>query len=258
MIIHEAANRVVRLRIGEEDCVLRMPLLDDAQLRVDRRSEQAALAAAGAAGLAPHVLACDPASGVLITRWIDEPVWTPERARSPENIELIGALLRRLHRVPAPPKVRVLDLVTLINGYWETILARGIPVARQFQDQHEVIRKLLQERGNGRQCLCHNDLHAGNIIGSGNSVRLLDWEYSGLGEPLFDLASYSQSNNLTDEQCETLLSAYGATNEARQRFAVERQLFDWVSVLWLAASEAPRTTQGAERFDRLLRRFAVG
>ncbi len=121
MIVHDAANRVIHLRIGPDDCALRVPQLSDAQLQVDRHSERAAIAAATKAGLAPEMLACDPRSGILITRWIDEPVWTAAQARATTNIGHIAGLLRQLHRLPIPAGVRTLDLGELIRGYWNQI-----------------------------------------------------------------------------------------------------------------------------------------
>jgi thiamine kinase-like enzyme len=39
--------------------------------------------------------------------------------------------------------------------------------------------------------LCHNDLLAANLIDDGDRVWLVDWEYAGMGHPLFDLAGVS-------------------------------------------------------------------
>ena len=36
--------------------------------------------------------------------------------------------------------------------------------------------------------LCHNDMLAANILDDGRRVWLVDWEYAGVGHPLFDLA----------------------------------------------------------------------
>lgn len=256
MIVHDAANRVVHLRIGSNDCALRMPRLNDAHLQVDRYSERAAIQAATEAGLAPEVLACDPLSGVLVTRWIEEPVWTPEQARQTDSIQRIAELLRRLHSLPVPRGVRALDLAALIDGYWRALEARQTSLPADFTAHHPTAQQLLQRRAAPAAQLCHNDLHAGNIVGTGPHVRLLDWEYAGIGEPLFDLASYTQANDLTAEQRQLLLEAYGAP-EKQQLFAVECWLFDWVCVLWLAASGLSSTPAGIQRFNRLLLRLAA-
>ncbi len=253
MIVHDAANRVIHLRIGPDDCALRVPQLSDAQLQVDRHSERAAIAAATKAGLAPEMLACDPRSGILITRWIDEPVWTAAQARATTNIGHIAGLLRQLHRLPIPAGVRTLDLGELIRGYWNQITARQPALAADLAPRHTSALQLLRTRAVPDARFCHNDLHAGNIIGPGPATRLLDWEYAGVGAPLFDLASYAQSNDLTAPQRHALLEQYGAPN-ATADFALECRLFDWICILWLAASGVVTTPAGAERFNALLRR----
>ena len=55
--------------------------------------------------------------------------------------------------------------------------------------------------------LCHNDLHSKNIL-FGKSIKLIDWEYAGVNDRYFDLASISIEFKLnkTDEQ--TFLRAY--------------------------------------------------
>lgn len=254
MIVHEAANRVVRLRIGTEEFALRIPLLDDARLAVDRRSECIAITVASNAALAPRIAACDPASGVLITHWIDEPIWTVEQARQPANIRQIAAALRHLHALPAPGGIRTLDINALICGYWETLCFKSSELPPRLSRLQEVALRRLAQRVEIKSCLCHSDLHAGNLIGYGEKLRLLDWEYSGLSQPLFDLASYSQSNDLAAEQVTLLLDEYGADASSRRHLANEQWLYDWICALWLAVSGTFKKTGGKERFEMLLNR----
>lgn len=39
------------------------------------------------------------------------------------------------------------------------------------------------------ECLTHHDLHPGNCCWRSKQIALIDWEYSGLGNPWFDVAS---------------------------------------------------------------------
>lgn len=66
--------------------------------------------------------------------------------------------------------------------------------------------------------LCHNDLLAGNILDAGDRLWLVDWEYAGIGNPLFDLANVSGNSQLTNEQDQIFLTAYrGHCNETDLR-----------------------------------------
>src|SRR5205823_3331421 len=56
--------------------------------------------------------------------------------------------------------------------------------------------------------LCHNDLLAANILDDGRRIWLVDWEYAGVGHPLFDLAGVSGNCGFTPAMDLALLRAY--------------------------------------------------
>jgi len=84
-------------------------------------------------------------------------------------------------------------------------------------------------------CLCHNDVHHLNVVG-GENLRLIDWEYAGVGEPLFDLASACVYHRYGRSQRERLLSTYGAPSDtiSWQRLELACWLFDYIRDLWMA------------------------
>ncbi len=255
MIVHDAVNRVMRLRVGAEDFAVRMPHMDDSQLHIDRASEQAAIKAADAAGLAPHVVSFDVATGVMITGWIDTPVWTAEQAREPERIDCMARVLRRLHSVAPPQGVRRLDLEAQLHSNSLALADAHWPRPDDFLALQAAAMHHLQQRRIRKPVLCHNDLNCQNIIGTGADLRLLDWEYAGLGNPLFDLASYAQSNDLEAGEKLRLLDAYNAGASMQAEFTAECRLFDWVCALWLAVSGQHETAAGGARLTALCNRL---
>ena len=44
---------------------------------------------------------------------------------------------------------------------------------------------------------CHNDLLNANFIDDGQRIRIVDWEYAGMGDPFFDLGNFSINHELT-------------------------------------------------------------
>ncbi|MGE9753182.1 phosphotransferase family protein [Bacillus inaquosorum] len=54
----------------------------------------------------------------------------------------------------------------------------------------------------------HNDLHKSNILVSGNSAFLIDFDQSGANSKYFDLATLSLSLELSEYQEHTLLNMY--------------------------------------------------
>jgi len=59
--------------------------------------------------------------------------------------------------------------------------------------------------------LCHSDLLSANFITAPDGIYLVDWEYAGKGDPLFDLANMSVNHAFTPEQDAMFLELYQGT-----------------------------------------------
>ena len=66
-------------------------------------------------------------------------------------------------------------------------------------------------------------------------MRVIDWEYAGIGNPLFDIASTIKINQLNSEMVERLISDY----EKRTHYQVDRQrlsqwceFVEWLNKVW--------------------------
>ena len=55
---------------------------------------------------------------------------------------------------------------------------------------------------------CHNDLLPANLIHDGERVRIVDWEYAGMGNRYFDLGNLSVNNGFNEADDEWLLECY--------------------------------------------------
>lgn len=61
---------------------------------------------------------------------------------------------------------------------------------------------------------CHNDLLAANFLDDGHEVRIIDYEYSGMNEPAFELGNLAQESGLSDgELAELVIAYYGAPDD---------------------------------------------
>ena len=92
-------------------------------------------------------------------------------------------------------------------------------------------RQLESSVGPFRPTLCHNDLLPANLLAADDRLWIVDWEYAGIGNPLFDLASVVANARLDTAQRDRLLTAYfsrsragnsPATRSARHGFAIAR------------------------------------
>jgi thiamine kinase-like enzyme len=235
-IKHGLTNRSWLVSLDDERVVVRISDESTArELQIDRNSEAAVLDIVSRAGIGPDVLRNDLQHGILVTRYLG-PTWTVRDAHSNENIERLATLLRRLHSLDVPGGVREVDLAATVHGYLRTLDERGVqsgltlPALRDCADETAA-----QLRKGSRACLCHNDVHHLNIVG-GEHPRLIDWEYAGVGEPMFDLASVCVYHRYQRSQRERLLSAYAAPSEAvsPQRLDLACWLFGYIRDLWSA------------------------
>jgi thiamine kinase len=220
-IKHGLTNQSWLVAIDGERVVVRVSHPDDAHLQIDRQSEAAILNVVAAAGIGPEVLLCDPARRVLVTRYLGS-TWTDEDAAKPENIARLGVVMRKLHSVIPPTGAHRLKLVDTIDDYAATL---SIAPDAQARDSARVL-----DDASGT-CLCHNDIHALNIVDDG-TLRLIDWEYAALGSPLFDLASVCIYQRYDQVQREQLLAAYG-TQVPPAELQRACDLFDYIRELWM-------------------------
>jgi thiamine kinase-like enzyme len=109
---------------------------------------------------------------------------------------------------------------------------------------------------------CHNDLLAANFLDDGTRMRLIDWEYAGMGDRFFDLGNLAVNLELDPEDHATLLLAYGLAPDAENlaRVALMRLASDLREASWGYLQTAVATLGYDYRAygDRHLARFLVG
>lgn len=242
-IKHGLTNESWLVRTERDALVIRVSNAAAASLQINRASEAVILAAVARAGIGPEVIRCDPAQHILVTRYAGT-TWSESDAINAGNIDRIAGLLRRLHGLSPPLGAQHVDLTTVIDGYLATLDAHGvhraIAVPALRARAHEVAAIL---RWDSIACLCHNDVHALNIVeapGNGpGPLRLIDWEYAGLGERFFDLASLCVYHRYDQQQRERLLCVYADQLDAQHWHRLELccWLFDYVRELWTAVRE---------------------
>jgi aminoglycoside phosphotransferase (APT) family kinase protein len=98
----------------------------------------------------------------------------------------LGALLARVHRLPlAPPDDQDLDLGARLGAIHAALPALDLPgdVRAPLDAAFAAL-----PREPARPSLVHGDAGLHNLLWHEGRVALLDWEWAGFGDPLFDLA----------------------------------------------------------------------
>jgi len=227
------------VRANDTAIVVRLGSRDTESLQIDRKSEASVLAAVAVAGIGPPVLMCEPDQGVLVTQHLPGSTWSSRDARSSRNVARIAELLRRLHALPVPEGIRQIDLQQIVNDYWNTLLSRGLASNTGNTATRTRARELIAELArDATRRLCHNDVHHLNIIDDG-TLRLVDWEYAGAGDPYFDLASVCVYHEYSDDTRRELLLAYLGQDRPSAFSRLQRHcwVFNYIRELWFAVRE---------------------
>jgi thiamine kinase-like enzyme len=80
---------------------------------------------------------------------------------------------------------------------------------------------------------CHNDLLNANFLDDGD-IRIVDWEYAGMGDRFFDLANFSVNHDFDLDTDRRLLSAYFGSDKANDLAALRLMRFmsDFREAMW--------------------------
>lgn len=201
------------------------------RLGVDRPSECALLRMVAAAGLAPDVLVCEPAADLLVTRFVEGGTWSAADVTLEVNLRKVAAALRRLHALPVPEGVHEVDYERQAQHLAASLPAVDDTTAVLHSRAAEAFRRIAGRRF--PLTLCHNDLHHLNLLDDGQRLWLVDWEYGGRGNPLFDIASFLALAELGPVPTQVFLDAYGWPRSRDGELLDDaRWLFDYVQWLW--------------------------
>src|SRR4051812_13037209 len=262
-------NFLVEIAGRDDRYVIRLAGNDTYLLGISREVEHAATVAAAGVGVGPEVTAFIRPEGYLVTRFIEGSPVPNDVVHRPETIERVAASLRRIHDGPPIPGLFV--PLRIVEAYRALALARGVRIPPEYELAAPIGRRIeLSCLANPIELRpCHNDLLNANFIDDGERIRIVDWEYAGMGDPFFDLGNFSINHELTAAEDEVLLRAYDGREDERQdgrdrsarlgRLTLMRTVSDFREAMWgvlqqgISSLDVDFVAYAGEHFDRLLR-----
>ena len=241
-------NRVYRLEMGGRNYCLRIPG-DGAAAKIDRRAEEVNARLAAKAGVAPEVLYFGE-DGVMLTRFVESGLpLRPERIQASEGALTRGAAaLRQLHEsdVIFASTFRVFET---IDAYAAALTRMKRPPSDAATGRDRKVRAVRSalEASPMLPRPCHCDPTGRNMLDTGERVWLVDWEYSGMNDPMWDLAYFSIESLLDEAGDDALLAAYfGHVPEQKlaARMAVLKPVAEVMAALWALIQIAEGKTGG--------------
>jgi thiamine kinase-like enzyme len=242
-------NLNYRVEAEGELFVVTLSSEDSALLGINRRLAHQSAIVAGRAGLGAEVLDFFPDKGILVTRFIVGRRLTAQEMSQPQVLARVLSSMRRCHAGPALPGH--FSAFRILDAYRRAAHARGArlpPYAGRLYNRVAAYEAAVTRSEDTRPC--HNDLWEFNLLDDGELIRILDWEYAGMGTVYFDLANFAIHSRFTETQDDALLRAYfGSFSRAQHaRFKLLKIVAELREAMWAVVAETLEATV-ASGFD---------
>lgn len=193
--------------------------------------------------ISPNILYHNKDTGVLLSEFIDSDKFNIEFYNSELFINNLITTLKKLHSLKCSNYFNPFEIINKnIN----------LLIDLNFDFDHDI--NLLVEKLNSLEDnltkkfhygLCHNDLNTSNILYTKNSVYLIDFEFSAMGDVFFDLATLSWF--LKDDMKNKLIKSYFGYSSIELIEKLEGYLF--VVKLWNATWSFIKSIDNTSDYD---------
>ena len=177
-------------------------------LGIDREQEYLNTRAAEHAGVGAPVVDYSPELGILLLGYLEGTTLSDADFGRAGVIAKAATAIRTLHR--GPRFHGDFDMFERQPSYLDTVQRNGFRLPSDYLAYADRFTGIGAALSIGDQATvpCHNDLLAGNFIEDGDTVRLIDYEYSGNNDPHFELGNVWSECGLTLDQLDELVTAY--------------------------------------------------
>lgn len=253
-------NKNYKITLANNDeYVLRIPGNGTDEM-INRSFEKVNSFEASKLGIDSPLIYFNEQSGVKISRLIrNAETLNPKTAKWEENMILTSGVLRKLHQsdITMPNVFHIYEQIL----QYETLVDKN---HGKYFDGYEETRKHVMEiidmfeKMNVPFTPCHNDTVPENFVKEGDErIYLIDWEYSGMNDPMWDLAAHSLECGFTEEEEELFLSHYfidsKVTSEIKLRILMNKIFQDFLWSIWTIFKEAKGDDFGSYGIDRFKR-----
>lgn len=230
-------NLVYKVELDTQSVVVRIPGPGTEEY-INRSIEAHNAKVAAKIGVSPEVIYANAKSGIMVTETVQNiETMSPNLFKLREGApKRAGLALAKLHNSGETFAFRF-ELFSMIDEYLAILSTKDV----EFPDgYHEVVNaarpiKELIEKANLPLAPCHCDPLCENFLDDGNIMWIVDWEYSGMNDPLWDLGDLSVEAGMSNLQDLELLQAYfgrDPTDQETARMIIYKAMCDLLWTLW--------------------------
>ena len=248
----------VTLENGEE-YVVRIPGLGTEELIV-RSDERISTQLACDLGIDAQMLYFGE-NGAKVSRFISDAVtMSADTLKEPRHIQQVAEIFKKMHSCGVDTKVPF-EVFDMAEGYEKIIREKQVSMFDDYQEVKEEVMRIKTEVDAAveiRKVPCHNDPLCENWVEGNGRMYLIDWEYAGMNDGMWDLGDVSIEAGFDSACDEMLLCAYlGREPDVMEKkhFLASKIYVDFLWTLW-AKARVPYDGQSmedwaAERYTRL-------
>lgn len=229
-------NRTYLVEVPNDKYVVRLPGEGTEQI-INRNDEKISTELACQIGIDAHLYYFDENTGIKIMEYIDDSVtMNGEYLRQEQNIVLVSDVLKRLHSSNVDTGVPF-DVIDMAETYEKFITKHNGFFYDDYDEVKTYINKIKMEyMPTVEKRPCHNDPLCENwVLQRDKKLFLIDWEYAGMNDPIWDLADVSIEAEYTEEMDNLLLTSYfgyEVTDAEWKAFRINKVLIDYLWSLW--------------------------
>lgn len=228
---------------------------------INRYSEKINAKEVSKIGVDKELIYFNEETGIKISEYIEKAeTLNPETSKKNENLLLTSNLLRKLHTSDINFENRF-NVFNEIEKYENLITNKKLLYDKydNYLENRKNIFSLDKILKQNKMIIksCHNDTVPENFIKNDkNEMFLIDWEYSGMNDPMWDLAAHSLESSFSSKEESIFLENYFKKNIKKEdilRIECYKVLQDFLWSIWTILKEENGDdfgTYGIDRYNR--------
>ncbi len=200
-------NKSFLFQVHDQHYICRIPG-PGTELLINRRQEADVYRAIGDLGISEHIVYLDGETGYKIAEYYEGS--RNASAGSPEDMAVCMSMVRKLHKSEVSVD-HAFDIRERISFYEKLCLAHGGTLFEDYETVRLHMNELMDQLDSMKRptTLAHIDSVADNFLFlPDGQVRLIDWEYAGMCDPLIDVAMCAIYSYYKEEELEQLMRLY--------------------------------------------------
>ena len=252
-------NTSYKVTIDNQNYIARIPGVETEKM-ISRINEKNNCSIANRLELDAKIIYINPENGIKVAEFLDGvETLTPAMTKRPEIMREVTKLMKKLHNSDTL-LANDFDVFDEIKRYEQLAIQGNAYLFQDYEQTKKRVMRLehiLAQLGRNHVA-CHNDTGHFNILKDQHDrYYLIDWEYAGNNDPIWDLASHSIESEFDKAEELLLLQTYFETKHVRETDIIKLLLFqicqDFLWAVWTCIKEAKGEnfgTYGIDRYNR--------